>query len=143
MRWSALQLVRVVTAVVVMMALVTVTSANSWAQAQAEAPATHVVSPAEMQNAAAQATSTRQAEENTLNDFLSSPQASEAMQSAHVDPTQVKGAISGLNDDDLAKLSVRAQSAQADFAAGRISDRALIFIVLAIVVVILLIVLFH
>jgi len=45
-----------------------------------------------------------------------------------------------LNDDELAQLSARSEQAQKDFAAGRISDRDLIIIMLAVVALILIIV---
>jgi hypothetical protein len=45
-----------------------------------------------------------------------------------------------LSDQDLAQLSSRAQKAQADFAAGNLSDRDLILIILGIAVLVLIIV---
>jgi hypothetical protein len=52
----------------------------------------------------------------------------------------VKNAVSRLNDEELAQLAARASKAQADFAAGRLSDRDLIIILLAVVALILIIV---
>jgi hypothetical protein len=66
--------------------------------------------------------------------------AAKAMESARVDAQQVQTAVSTLNDQELAQLAARADKAQADFAAGRISNRDLILIVLAIIVLILIIV---
>jgi hypothetical protein len=86
------------------------------------------------------ATQTRQQNLDKLEKFLSTPQAEKAMKEAKVDPQQVKTAVSMLSDDDLAQLSARADKAQADFAAGRLSDRDLIWIIVAVVVLILLIV---
>jgi hypothetical protein len=57
-----------------------------------------------------------------------------------VDPQQIKTAVSMLSDDDLAQLSSRAAKAQNDFAAGRLSDRDLIWIIVAVVALILIIV---
>ena len=62
------------------------------------------------------------------------------MKSAHLDAGQVKNAIPNLNDEELADLSARSQKAQEDFAAGRMSDRDLIIILIAIVALILIIV---
>jgi hypothetical protein len=57
-----------------------------------------------------------------------------------MNPTQVKTAVSNLSDEEVAQLASRADKAQTDFAAGHISDRDLIFIALAILLVILIIV---
>ena len=100
----------------------------------------HVVSPDEMRKEAVAATSTRQHNEQTVNQFLSSPQTAQALQSVHMNPTQVKTAVSKLSDEEVAQLASRADKAQADFAAGTFSDRDLIFIALAVLLVILIIV---
>jgi hypothetical protein len=149
-RWTSRQVVRAVTAVVLVATLVVCTSANSYAQAAQQQPpqqeqssqqqSGHVVSPADMQQEAAQATGTRQQNEEDLNDFFSSPQAEQALQSAHMDSAQVKSAVSNLNDQELAKLSARASAAQTDFAAGALSNRDLIWIVVIVAVIILIIV---
>jgi hypothetical protein len=52
----------------------------------------------------------------------------------------VKNAVSQLSDQDLAQLASRASKAQADFAAGSLSDRDLIIIILAVVALVLIIV---
>jgi hypothetical protein len=101
---------------------------------------THVVSPAELQKDAAAATRERQQNERTVTDFLSSPKATKALQSSHIDPAQVTSAVFHLDDEELAQLAARSQKAQADFAAGRISDRDLIIILIAIAALVLIIV---
>jgi hypothetical protein len=100
----------------------------------------HVVSPAEMQKEAVAATHTRQQNVEIVTQFLSSAQAKQALQSARVDPTQVKNAVSTLSDEDVAQLAARADKAQADFAAGKMSDRDMIWLILAVVVLILVII---
>jgi hypothetical protein len=100
----------------------------------------HVVSPAEIRKEAVAATSTRQQNEDSVNRFLSSPHAQQALQSVHMNPTQVKTAVSKLSDEEVAQLASRADKGQADFAAGNMSERDLIFIALAILLVILIIV---
>lgn len=65
------------------------------------------------------------------------------MKSAHIDYQQVKNGVSQLSDDDLAQLSVRSEKAQEDFAAGNISNRDLIVILLGVAVLILIIVAVH
>lgn len=100
----------------------------------------HVVSLAELQGAAAASTAARQRNIATLRDFVSSPTAEKALKSAHIDAEQVKTAVSRLSDQELAQLASRASKTQADFAAGTISDRDLIIILVAIAALILIIV---
>ncbi len=57
-----------------------------------------------------------------------------------MDPEQVKNAVAGLSDAELTQLAARAQQAQSDFAAGKLSDRDLIIILVAIAALILIIV---
>lgn len=100
----------------------------------------HVVSPAEIQKQAVDATRARQQNVETVTRFLSSPKAKEALQSARINPTQIKTAVSALSDEEVAQIASRVDKAQADFAAGNMSDRDLILILLGIVVLILIIV---
>lgn len=100
----------------------------------------HVVTPADLQREVAAASQARQHNLETVQQFLSTPAAEKAMKSAQVDPQQVKTAVSTLSDQELARLAARADKAQADFAAGRISDRDLIIIILAIVALVLIII---
>ena len=100
----------------------------------------HVVSPAQIQKDAAQASSARQQHIEQLDGFLSTHEAQQAMKSAHMDPQQVKTAVQQLDDDDLADLSARVQKARSEFAAGTLSDRDLLIIVVAILAIILIIV---
>jgi hypothetical protein len=101
---------------------------------------THVVSPDELQAAALSATQTRQNNRAAVLSFLSAPKAEAALRTAHVDVKQVKSAVSSLNDDELARLAARAEKAQADFAAGRLSDRDLLIVLIGIAALILIIV---
>jgi hypothetical protein len=102
--------------------------------------APHVVSPGDLAKSAVEASQTRQQNIDTLNRFLGSDQARQAMQSTHVDRQKVTKAVSGLSDEELAQLAARANKAQTDFAAGSLSDRDLIVIVLLVVALILIIV---
>ena len=100
----------------------------------------HVVSPAELQSAVAAATQARQNNIETIRQFVSSPPAEKALKSAHMDAKQVKDAVSRLSDAELSQLASRASKAQKDFAAGTLSDRDLIIILVAIAALILIIV---
>ncbi len=104
-------------------------------------PATNAPVPLEeMQKEMAVASQARQHNRETLSNLLSTPQAQEALRIAHVDVQQVKTAISSLNDEDLAKLAARADTAQKNLAAGDLSQRDLLLILVGIAVIILIIV---
>lgn len=111
---------------------------NLFAQA-----AEHVVSPSEMRKAVVDASLVRQQNLDTLKEFFSSETAQQALKAAHTDPEQVKKAVASLSDAELAQLASRAQKAQADFAAGHLSDRDLIIILIVIAGLILIIVAVH
>lgn len=103
----------------------------------------HLVSPSEMTRAAAQASHQRQQNIDALNQALSSPKVQKALESAHVNPQQVKDAVSGLSDQELAQLASRANKAQKDFSAGTISNHDLLIILVGIAALILIIVAVH
>ena len=102
--------------------------------------AAHVVSPSDLQRAAVQASNLRQQNAEQVRQFFSSAEAQKALRSAHMNPEQVKNAVSTLDDAELARLASRTQKAQADFAAGSLSDRDLIIILVAVAALILIIV---
>jgi len=133
MRFDLRQSARCLTACL----LVTIFAVPPSLMAQASS---HIVSPADLQKAALSATQVRQQNLASVRQFLSSDRATKALQSAHMDATQVKNAVSSLSDVELAQLASRAQKAQADFAAGRLGDRDLLIIILAIAALVLIIV---
>ena len=100
----------------------------------------HVVSPADLQREAVAASQVRQHNLDSVQRLLSTPAAAKALKSAKMDTQQVKTAVSTLNDQELAQLAARADKAQADFAAGNLSERDLILIILGIAVLVLIIV---
>ncbi len=90
----------------------------------------HVVALSELNKDAARPAQTRQANEEAVRTLLSSDQAQKALKSANLDYQKVDKAVGQLSDEDLAKLAERSRKAQSDFAAGRISDRDLLWIIL-------------
>lgn len=90
----------------------------------------HVVSLGDLSKDAARPAQTRQANEGAVRTLLSSEQGQKALKSANLDYQKVDKAIGQLSDQDLARLAERSRQAQADFAAGRISDRDLLWIIL-------------
>jgi hypothetical protein len=89
----------------------------------------HVVSLSQLNKDAARPAQTRNADEKAVRTLLSSDQGQEALKSAHLDYQKVDKAVGQLSDEDLAKLAARSRQAQNDFAAGRISDRDLMWII--------------
>jgi hypothetical protein len=100
----------------------------------------HVVSPAELQKDVQAVSAARQRNLAQIDGLLSSQPGQKALETVHVSYQQVQKAVASLDDADLARLAARAQLAQNNFAAGRISDRDLIIILLGVVVVVLIIV---
>lgn len=100
----------------------------------------HLVSPSDLQQAAVNASAQRQQNLEALKSFFSSETALSALKSAHMDPQKVENAVSSLSDDQLAQLAMRANKAQSDFAAGTLTDRDLIVILVVIAALILIIV---
>jgi hypothetical protein len=101
---------------------------------------THVVSPSELHKDLVNATQQRRANQAKLQRFFSSPSAHKALQSVHMSPVEVQKAVSSLSDSELAQLAARADKAQADVAAGNLSDRDLLVILIGIAALILIIV---
>jgi hypothetical protein len=104
------------------------------------AETSHLVSPADLQRSLVNASQTRQHNLETVQSFLSSERATQALTAVHMDPERVKTAVASLSDQELARVAARAQKAQVDFAAGTLSDRDLIIILVAIAALILIIV---
>lgn len=100
----------------------------------------HLVTPSDLQQAAVNASRARQQNLELLTSFLGTDQARRAMETAHMNPDQVHKAVASLSDEELAQLAKRANKAKADFAAGSLSDRDLIVILLLVAALILIIV---
>jgi hypothetical protein len=111
-----------------------------FAQNLAAETASHLISPSELHQAAVKASAAKQQNRDEVQQFFSSEQARRALQSAHMSSEQVKSAVSTLDDAELAQLASRVHKAQADFAAGTLSDRDLIIILVAVAALILIIV---
>jgi hypothetical protein len=99
-----------------------------------------VVSQADIHKELINATQTRQKNLQKVERLMTSDEALKALESARMNPEQVNAAISTLSDAELARLAARADKLDQDFAAGKLSDRDLLFIVLGIAALILIIV---
>jgi Flp pilus assembly protein TadB len=102
--------------------------------------AQHVVSPADIHNQLVTTTQSRQQNLEKARQLFSSEAVQKAMASAQMDSAQVKAAVSTLSDAEIAQLASRADELQNDFAAGRLSERDLLIIIIGIAALILIIV---
>jgi hypothetical protein len=100
----------------------------------------HVVSPADIHNELVNATQTRQKNMEKAQSIFSSDAAKRALESARLNPEQITGAVSTLSDAELARLASRADKLEHDLAAGALSDRDLLIIILGIAALVLIIV---
>jgi hypothetical protein len=98
----------------------------------------HVVPLADLNKDAARQAQTRQANEEAVRTLLSSHEGQAALKSAHLDYQKVDKAVGQLTDEDLTRLAERSRQAQSDFAAGRISDRDLLWIIVIVLGIIVL-----
>ena len=103
----------------------------------------HVVSLNELGKDSAAPAETRQADEAAVRHLLSSDSGQKALQSAKIDYAKVDKAVGQLSDEDVAKLAARSREVDKDFAAGSLSDRDLLIIVIIAVLVIALIAALH
>jgi pyruvate/2-oxoglutarate dehydrogenase complex dihydrolipoamide acyltransferase (E2) component len=102
--------------------------------------ADHAVSPQDLRQDLQKAAAARQANEAAVRQLLSTPAAQKAMKSMNVDYKKVEQAVGQLSDQDLANMAARSRQIQNDFAAGDLTNRDLLIIMLFIVALILIIV---
>ncbi|HZF38755.1 MAG TPA: PA2779 family protein [Blastocatellia bacterium] len=100
----------------------------------------HVVSPTDIHKELVNAAQTRQQNLQKVKNLFSSDETRKAMEAAKISPERVDAAVSTLSDDELARLASRADKLDKDFAAGRLSDRDLLIVLLGIAALVLIIV---
>src|SRR5262245_23715366 len=76
----------------------------------------HVVTPGQLRQDVQKSADTRQANEAAVREMFASDQAKEALKSAGIDYKQVDRAISQVSDEDLTRMSQRAQEVNKNFA---------------------------
>ncbi len=106
----------------------------------AQASQTHVVSQTEIHKELVNSTQTRRRNLEKVRRLFSSDETRKAMEAAKISPERVENAVSTLSDEELARLAARADKLDQDFAAGRLSDRDLLLIILGFAALILVIV---
>jgi hypothetical protein len=116
--------------------------ATAAARAQAQGDR-HVVSLSDLNKDSAAPAETRTTNEAAVRHLLSSQTGQKALQSAKIDYAKVDKAVGQLSDEDVAKLADRSRQVEKDFAAGSLSDRDLLVIVIIAVLIIALIAALH
>jgi hypothetical protein len=103
----------------------------------------HVVSPTELQQAAASKARTRQENIAQVQSFVSSQPVQKAMKTARLDPVQVRKAVPTLSDAELARLASQSAKAQKDFAAGALTNEQLTYIAIALAAAVIVLIATH
>lgn len=117
--------------------------ATLFALPQGLAAQQHVVSSADLQKDVANAAQVRQQNIAKIDKFLASDQAQRALRAGDVNYDVVKSGISTLSDDELARLSARADQAQKDFAAGALTNEQLTYIIIALATAVIILIAVH
>ncbi|HKQ87768.1 MAG TPA: hypothetical protein VJS43_13475 [Candidatus Acidoferrales bacterium] len=117
--------------------------ATLFAFPQAVAAQDHVVSSADLQKDVANAAQVRQDRIAKIDKFLSTEQARRALKASNMDYDVVRNGVSTLSDDELARLSARADQAQKDFAAGALTNEQITYIIIALAAAVIVLVAVH
>lgn len=99
------------------------------------------VSPSELREAVAAAAATRQKNLDDVRSFFSGEPARAALKSGQVDYQKVEKAVATLSPEELARLALRTNQIQKDFAAGALNNQQLTYIVIALGTAVLVLVL--
>ncbi|HKV48515.1 MAG TPA: hypothetical protein VJN69_10525 [Candidatus Acidoferrales bacterium] len=103
----------------------------------------HIVSSTDLQKDVAKAAQLRQERIGKIDKFLSTDQARTALKTANVDYDVVRNGVSTLSDDELARLSARADQAQKDFAAGALTNEQITYIIIALAAAVIVLIAVH
>src|SRR5262245_7218982 len=101
---------------------------------------THVVSSSDIHKELVNTAQTRRQNLEKTRRLFSSDETRKALEAAQVSPEKVDAAVSTLGDEELARLASRADKLDKDFAAGRLSDRDLLIVIVGIAALVLIIV---
>lgn len=102
--------------------------------------ADHAVPAQELRKDVQKASDARHADEAAIRELLSTEQGKKALKSANVDFQKVNAAVGQLSDEETARLATQSRAIQKDIAAGTLSDRDLLIIIVAIAALVLIIV---
>lgn len=100
----------------------------------------HVVSPNEMRRSLGAATRNREQKLAQFDRLLSKDGVRNALQTAKIEPGQVRDAAALLSDEELGRLAIQAGKLERDIAAGALSNQELTYIVIALATAVIVIV---
>ena len=100
----------------------------------------HAVTAQDLRKDVQKAYDERRANEVAIRGLLSTEQGQKAVKSAGADFAKVNQAVSQLSDEDAARLAAQSRMLQKDLAAGNLSDRDLLIIIILIAALVLIIV---
>ena len=95
---------------------------------------THVVKSGDLQQALLDASQQREENISKVEGFLSTDIAQQALKSFGLEPGKIKQGIPVLDDEELTQLASRTDEIMADFAAGEVSDRLMLYILIIVAV---------
>jgi hypothetical protein len=96
----------------------------------------HVVSPEELRQDVRSAAAKRQENAAKLRTFLSSEMARDAIGKAKLDAGRIDRAIASLSDAEVARLAAKSDQIRNDFAAGRLTNTQITYIILGAILII-------
>jgi hypothetical protein len=102
--------------------------------------AAQLVPPSELHRRLVDESGVRRERIAKLQRFFSSEAARKALATGQIDSQRVSRAVAALDSEELARLSERAGRAEADFAAGALSNLHLTYIVIALATAVLILV---
>ena len=102
--------------------------------------ADHAVPAQDLRKDVQKASDARHADEAAILELLSTEQGQKALKTANVDLQKVNNAVGQLSDEETARLAAQSRTIQKDLAAGTLSDRDLLIIIVAIAALVLIIV---
>lgn len=102
-----------------------------------------VVSPSELRKDVREASKARQENATRLRKFLGSDMARNAVGAAKLDSARIDKAISAMSDEELARLASKSQQIEEDFAAGRLTNTQITYIILGAILIIVIAILAH
>lgn len=100
----------------------------------------HAVSAQALRTDVQKASADRQANDAAIRALLSTEQGQKALKSTGADFTKVNQAVSQLSDEDAARLAAQSRAVQKDIAAGNLTDRDILIIIVCIAALVLIIV---
>jgi hypothetical protein len=100
----------------------------------------HVVTREDLKNDLMAASRTRDANLTKIQGLMSSEVGRSALKITQLDERFVRNAVRSLSNEDLSRLTARADQAQQDFAAGQLSNQELTYIIIGLVVAVVIIV---